>query len=87
MTDQEMTARLIELARYYASGGLSADDPTLVAQAMEIGRSLDTRGGIGETRRIFNLIPPMQGKRTGEMAWGWNWRLEGLAVLDVERVS
>ncbi|MBS1789336.1 MAG: hypothetical protein JST85_16545 [Acidobacteria bacterium] len=76
MTDQEMAAKLTELARYYASGGLSANNPMLVNEVMEIGRALNRRGGISEMRRIFAMVPPMQGKRTVEMQWDGigDWR-------------
>jgi hypothetical protein len=70
MSDQDMVKKLTELANYYARGGLSRDNPQLVNEAMEIGRTLHDRGGITEMRRIFNMIPPMQGKRTVEMQWG-----------------
>jgi len=76
MTDQEMVNTLVALAQYYAGGGRSSDNRTLVDQARDIGRTLDRRGGIKEMRRIFNMIPPMQGKRTVEMEWdgigGWS---------------
>lgn len=76
MTDQEMVKKLVQLATYYAKGGLSEDNPTLVAEAMEIGKALDQTGGIREMRRIFNMVPPMQGKRTVEMQWDGigDWR-------------
>ena len=76
MADQEMVAKLVELARYFASGGLSRNNPTLVGEVEEIGRTLDRRGGISEMRRIFNMVPPMPGKRTVEMTWGGigDWR-------------
>ena len=70
MSDQEMVKKFIELARYYANGGLSADNPSLVNLVVEIGEELNRRGGISEMQRIFNEIPPMQGKRTVEMQWG-----------------
>ena len=38
--DQQMVNTLIELASYYASGGLSRDNPQLVDEAMQIGRHL-----------------------------------------------
>lgn len=76
MTDQEMIKKLTELATYYAHGGYSANNPTLVNEVMEIGRTLDQRGGIGEMRRVFAMVPPMQGKRTVEMQWDGigSWR-------------
>jgi hypothetical protein len=69
MTDQEMMGKIIELANYYASGGLSADNPKLVNEAVEVGKVLNQRGGISEMRRIFNMVPQMQGKRTVDMQW------------------
>lgn len=76
MTDREMVDKLIELARYYADGGLSSENPALVNEVMEIGRVLDRRGGITEMRRIFAKVPAMQGKRTVEMQWDGigDWR-------------
>ena len=76
MTDQDMAAKLIQLASYFANGGLSRDNPVLVNEIMEIGRILDRNGGIGEMRRIFKMVPPMQGKRTVEMQWDGigDWR-------------
>ena len=76
MTDHEMVNKLIELATYYAKGGLSADNPKLVNEVEEIGRTLNRRGGINEMRRIFAMVPPMQGKRTVEMVWDGigSWR-------------
>jgi hypothetical protein len=68
-TDQEMVSKLAELARYFANGGLSQDNPGLVNEIMEIGRTLDRRGGIREMRRVFNMVPSMAGKRTVEMQW------------------
>ena len=77
MSDQEMVQKLIELANYYAGGGLSASNPVLVQKVEEIGRALDQRGGIDEMRRVFNMVPPMQGKRTVEMVWGGIGRWQG----------
>ena len=76
MTDQEMVNNLSELARYYANGGLSADNPSLVNLVIEIGKDLSRRGGISEMRRIFDQMPAMTGKRTVEMQWDGigNWR-------------
>lgn len=76
MTDQEMAKKLTELAQYYASGGLSKDNPMLVDEAMQIGRQLNDRGGTSEMLRIFHMIPAMQGKRTEDMTWNGigNWR-------------
>ena len=54
-TDQEMVAKLVELAGYYATGGLSENNPGLIGEVMEIGRALDRRGGISEMRRIFSM--------------------------------
>lgn len=74
--DQEMVKKLIQLAQYFAQGGYSKDNPELVNEVMEIGRKLDNRGGISEMRRIFAMVPPMQGKRTVEMQWSGigSWR-------------
>jgi hypothetical protein len=75
MTDREMVNKLVELARYYAGGGLSRDNLALVSEVMEIGKVLDGRGGITEMRRLFAKVPAMQGKRTVEMQWDGigNW--------------
>ncbi len=69
MTDREMVAKLVEVAEYFAGGGLSKDNPGLMNQVMEIGRDLNQKGGIKEMRRVFNMIPPMTGRRTVEMQW------------------
>jgi hypothetical protein len=76
MTDEQMVNKLIELAKYYSGGGLSAENPRLVRDVHEIGRALDRRGGVSEMRRIFSMVPPMQGKRTVEMEWDGigDWR-------------
>ena len=76
MTDDEMVAKLIDLASYYATGGTSAANPALVSRVMKIGEILNERGGLTEMRRVFDMLPPMQGKRTVEMEWDGigSWR-------------
>jgi hypothetical protein len=69
MNDQETVATLVDLANYYANGGLSADNSDLVNNVIEIGRALDRNGGIQEMRRVFNMVPSMRGERTVEMQW------------------
>ena len=69
MTDQEMVNKLTELARYYAGGGLSKDNPMLVEEVIAIGRTLNNRGGISEMRRVFIMAPSIHGMRTVEMTW------------------
>jgi hypothetical protein len=76
MNDSEMVQKIIELAKYYAGGGLSSDNPKQVNEVIEIGRMLDKKGGISEMRRIFNMVTQRQGKRTAEMQWDGigDWR-------------
>lgn len=69
MSDIDMANKLIELAVYYAQGGLTEDNPQLVNVVMEIGKALDDRGGLPEMQRIFDLVPSIRGKRTVEMQW------------------
>lgn len=68
-TDQEIVNKIIELAKYYAGGGKSAGNVKLVNEVREIGRALDKKGGISEMRRIFRMVPQIQGVRTVVMQW------------------
>ena len=76
MTEQEMIDKIVALAKYYADGGLSANNPKLLNEVIEIGKTLNYQGGIKEMRRIFNMVPQIQGKRTVEMEWDGigDWR-------------
>lgn len=74
--DEEMVRKLVELATYYSAGGLSRDNPELVADVRKIGADLHERGGAAEMRRVFAFVPAMPGKRTVEMEWNGigDWR-------------
>lgn len=68
MNDRGMLDVLVGLCHAYA-----ANDTVAIAklepEATRIGEELNRRGGIQEMRRIFTLVPSMQGKRTLEMHW------------------
>jgi hypothetical protein len=76
MTDQQMVDKLVALARYYAGGGLSKDNPELQEEVIEIGKALNRRGGVEEMLRVFAMVPEIRGKRTLDMEWDQigDWR-------------
>ena len=75
LNDSEMVQLLQQLCRAYAAND-RAMIVSLEPKATDIGKVLDRRGGIAEMRRIFDLIPVQQGRRTLEMHWGGigEWR-------------
>lgn len=69
MTDQDIDCKAGDLPRHVAHAGRPRDNPALVNEIMEIGRTFDRRGGISEMRGVFNMVPPMPGKRMVEPQW------------------
>jgi len=68
MTDREILDILVALCHAYAANDEAAITK-LEPQATKIGEDLHRRGGIQEMRRVYSLVPSMQGKRTLEMHW------------------
>lgn len=75
MTDKEMVNTLFQLCNAYATNDRSAV-AQLEPQATTIAQELDARGGMPEMRRVYKMIPDVQGKRTLEMHWDGigDWR-------------
>lgn len=67
--DERDVQILTELCEAYATNDQNSIK-RLEKAATRIGRKLDKRGGIEEMRRIFHLVPDLQGKRTLDMYWG-----------------
>jgi len=59
---------LTELCAAYTANNQQAIK-SLESKATRIGRKLHRRGGLEEMRRIFRMLPDVQGKRTLEMHW------------------
>jgi hypothetical protein len=75
MTDDEMVATLGQLCSAYMSSDRAAIQ-RLEPKATAIGEESNRRGGIGEMRRVFDLLGSIPGSRTLEMHWNGigDWR-------------
>jgi hypothetical protein len=67
--DHKIVQKLLELAAHYANGGTSKENPWLVKEVEEIGRTLYSRGGIREMERVWLKMPLVEGKRQVELQW------------------
>jgi HEAT repeat protein len=67
--DQKIVQKLLELAAHYANGGINKENPWLVKEVEEIGRTLYSRGGIREMERVWLKMPLVEGKRQVELQW------------------
>lgn len=75
VSDQYMIEILDRLCCAYASNDLNQIN-SLESEATRVGSYLNSRGGISEMRRFFNLVSYEEGKRTLEMHWNGigEWR-------------